>query len=737
MSGATLIFEIHQNGMPARTLELGQDIIKIGKLASSHLRLDDPHVSRIHAVIEQSKDGSVHIIDLGSSRGTVVNGQKVNKWKLSSGDEIQLGSTKIVMSMAAAVAAPQPDPDATHVDMMGAVAGGQEVTHVTTKAAVQAQPVAAQVQQTPQAKQAAQPVAQTPAASPLQVAAAESQQQVYAAASDVPYSGGAAQAGGASGVSTQGWYDDQGNWHDGQGGYYDPEGNYHDDQGGWFGPDGNYHDDEGHVYDSEGNYLFTEEEVVSDVEVYSEAFLHTTYDSSGTGILEVAFLYNDHVLTVNQYRKPEDIFIGEAPKNTLQMKHASIPAPRFPLIKVQGGDPTLNFTDKMEGVFHIGDDEMSLAEIIGSGRAQVGGYGQGTYSLSLTPQTRARLSLGNSTILVHHTAPAKVVGAGDLGLDASFAGNVFISTLLHAIFMFLVFFIPPGADDFQLDSFDVNNRFVSQIVKPEEPKPEEDLNKNKEKEAEGAKAKEEEGKAGKKDSKQKDRKMAVKGPKDNKELKIAKDREKAYNTGALDVLSRNQLTADWSSGNQTLGMAAITALGNNQGDKVGEASGVGAFGNTGAGRGGGGISDRGFGQGGFGTAGSGGGSGGGSDYGRGAGAIQERKALIPKVRPGAPSITGSLDRKIIQRVIRKHTREVKYCYEQQLQKNKNLAGRVIINFTISGTGGVVAASAGGGTLGNSAVSSCIASKVRRWVFPEPNGGGIVRVSYPFLFSANQ
>jgi hypothetical protein len=397
----------------------------------------------------------------------------------------------------------------------------------------------------------------------------------------------------------------------------------------------------------------------------------------------------------------------------------------------------LNFTDKMEGVFHIGDDEMSMAELISSGRAQVGGHGHGTYTLAMTPQTRARLTLGNSTILVHHTAPAKVVGAADLGMDAGFAGNIIVSTMLHAIFMFLVFFIPPGADDFELDSFDVNNRFVSQIVKPEEPKPEEDIKENNDKEDEGAKAKEDEGKAGKKDSKQKDRKMAVKGPKDNKELQIKKDREKAYNSGALDVLQSSQITANWSTGNQTLGMAAITALGNNRGDKVGEAAGVGAFGNTGAGRGGGGVSERGFGSGGIGTAGRGGGGGsGGSDYGRGAGAIQERKALIPKVRPGAPTVNGSLDRKIIQRVIRSHTREVKYCYEQQLQKNRSLAGRVIINFTISGTGGVVAASAGGGTLGNSAVSKCIASRVKRWVFPEPNGGGIVRVSYPFVFSSD-
>ncbi|MEL6177655.1 MAG: AgmX/PglI C-terminal domain-containing protein [Myxococcota bacterium] len=37
--------------------------------------------------------------------------------------------------------------------------------------------------------------------------------------------------------------------------------------------------------------------------------------------------------------------------------------------------------------------------------------------------------------------------------------------------------------------------------------------------------------------------------------------------------------------------------------------------------------------------------------------------------------------------------------------------------------------------GSGAVASCVAGKVRRWVFPQPKGGGIVVVTYPFVFSA--
>jgi TonB family protein len=91
-----------------------QDVIKIGKLESSHLRIDDEAVSRMHSVVEVSGPDEVYIIDLGSASGTVVNGEKVNKAKLANGDEIQLGSTRLIVEIGAgaeeAAAAPAAEP---------------------------------------------------------------------------------------------------------------------------------------------------------------------------------------------------------------------------------------------------------------------------------------------------------------------------------------------------------------------------------------------------------------------------------------------------------------------------------------------------------------------------------------------------------------------------------------------------------------------------------------------------
>jgi len=98
-----MTFRVYSGDELVRTEELQQDIIKVGKLPSSHLRIDDDNVSRMHAVIEVSGPDEIFIIDLGSASGTVVNGKKVNKCKLESGDEILLGDTRVEVEIGAAV----------------------------------------------------------------------------------------------------------------------------------------------------------------------------------------------------------------------------------------------------------------------------------------------------------------------------------------------------------------------------------------------------------------------------------------------------------------------------------------------------------------------------------------------------------------------------------------------------------------------------------------------------------
>lgn len=78
-----------------------QAVIKIGRMASMHLPIDDQGVSRIHAVIEVSPE-LVRLIDLGGIGGTRVNGEPVNHRALADGDRIEIGATTIVIGIGAA-----------------------------------------------------------------------------------------------------------------------------------------------------------------------------------------------------------------------------------------------------------------------------------------------------------------------------------------------------------------------------------------------------------------------------------------------------------------------------------------------------------------------------------------------------------------------------------------------------------------------------------------------------------
>jgi pSer/pThr/pTyr-binding forkhead associated (FHA) protein len=67
----------------------------IGRIDSNHLVLDLADVSRIHARVLLEPEGVV-LEDCGSSQGTLVNGDPIDRAVLKDGDMIQLGSAKIL-----------------------------------------------------------------------------------------------------------------------------------------------------------------------------------------------------------------------------------------------------------------------------------------------------------------------------------------------------------------------------------------------------------------------------------------------------------------------------------------------------------------------------------------------------------------------------------------------------------------------------------------------------------------
>ncbi len=109
-------------------------------------------------------------------------------------------------------------------------------------------------------------------------------------------------------------------------------------------------------------------------------------------------------------------------------------------------------------------------------------------------------------------------------------------------------------------------------------------------------------------------------------------------------------------------------------------------------------------------------------------------SLNTTVKAGTPEVTGSLDRRLIQKVIRQHSGELRACYERELNRTKDISGRVVVQWTINPKGEVKKVSIVESTLNNKNVEQCITNSIRHWRFPAPKDGGEVDVKFPFTFS---
>jgi hypothetical protein len=68
--------------------------MQIGRSDESDIALNDPSVSRMHAVIE-TEGAAPTVRDLGSTNGTFVNGRRVQTESLRDGDDVRFGNTRM------------------------------------------------------------------------------------------------------------------------------------------------------------------------------------------------------------------------------------------------------------------------------------------------------------------------------------------------------------------------------------------------------------------------------------------------------------------------------------------------------------------------------------------------------------------------------------------------------------------------------------------------------------------
>jgi len=72
---------------------------------------------------------------------------------------------------------------------------------------------------------------------------------------------------------------------------------------------------------------------------------------------------------------------------------------------------------------------------------------------------------------------------------------------------------------------------------------------------------------------------------------------------------------------------------------------------------------------------------------------------------------------------------------EELIKNPELEGKVVIKFLIGADGKVQKAEVAETTIKSAELEKCMIGAARRMRFPKPLGGGVVDVKYPFVFKA--
>ena len=123
------------------------------------------------------------------------------------------------------------------------------------------------------------------------------------------------------------------------------------------------------------------------------------------------------------------------------------------------------------------------------------------------------------------------------------------------------------------------------------------------------------------------------------------------------------------------------------------------------------------------------------DFGQGQGGLNKKGRVVINMGGQEAEFVGSLDREAIRRVIRNNIKAIKNCYDRELNKNKNLYGKLVLRWNIIEQGRVTKAKVVSNSLGSPIVAKCIMTRLKTWRFPEPPPNTEGEVTYPFVFSS--
>jgi hypothetical protein len=699
-----LTFALYQGDQLVRRDTIAQDIVKVGKDPRSHLRVDDDLASRMHAVIEVASPSDITLIDLGNEPGTLVNGQRVNKCKVRPGDQIQIGSTLIVLEAAEPATAAPPQ--------------------VAAPAAEYAAPVAAYAA-------APAPVA-APAANPFAGANPFASAPVAGAnpfAGSNPFASSAAPAAAAP--------------------FAPPSTPFVAQAALPSSPAGVGLGIEPPLEGSPGGFVYSMVKSGPDVNPDEVEVAHLS-------AVEVMILWDSNVLHVSHLTPPRSFYVGEefSEKSGCDyfIPSETLGTTRAPIVVSRGVGAALVILPRSRGYVDFpGQGKISLADLVSTGRARPSSEMSGAYEFDLPPNAKARMELEGSALVFQVSA----VNAGKkvpVGFLATMEPAAFLFTglsfLLHmGLVAVFAFFMPnmrgDDSEDLDRDQILMMQKLLNAAADREQEERQEDtqeVSADQKEGGTGTRAKGEEGSMGNPNTKDSGHKYGVQGPKDNPDPHLAKQAalQEAAQFGMIGLISTmgggdpNAPTAPWGR-EESSGADEKSARGNMFGDTIGDSFGAGGLGLSGVGEGGGGRGE-GIGLGNFGGLGHGAGTGTGQGIGNGRGRLGGgHQVKAPKLREGATQVNGRLPPEVIQRIVRQNFGRFRLCYENGMRNNPNLQGRVSVKFVIDRSGAVSMTADGGSDLPDQGVVQCVVRGFGNLSFPQPEGG-MVTVVYPIMFN---
>lgn len=470
---------------------------------------------------------------------------------------------------------------------------------------------------------------------------------------------------------------------------------------------------------------------------------------------EVVLMWGDEVLHVAHVSPPRDVVIGEAGGGVVPdylVGRELLGAERLPIVVERGGRLHCVIPEGASGEVRAGGQAKSIAALEREGELLPFADVPGARLYALPEGAAARIEHRGLSFLVRSTAAARAVGTGP-GWKLRHAGWIGLSLAVHAAFLVMFYFVPPRTSALSLDTGEPPRRMIAYLqttAAREEPPPEWTVPSPEPAGGTGERHALEEGAMGDPDARPSRGRYGVQGDPRDRSPELAREhaRENMETIGAIGAL--RAMLGSWEAPTSPYGADAAhgndpeSAMGALMGDAIASNFGAGGLGMRGTGRGAGGFGIGTIGLDRLGTLGRGGGcrgercgeGDGPGGYGSSIAWTRERRERVPEIHPGQAAVMGGLSPEAIRRVVRRHINEVRFCYEQGLQRNPSLEGRVTVRWIIDGTGRVQAAALASSSVSNEPVEACIVNAVRRWTFPAPEGGGAVGVSYPFLLQSS-